>query len=842
MLVGLGWLGSGWAAAQAPPRPDAAAIQLALKKLQFLGSALYVAAHPDDENTRLIAWLANGKLADTAYLAMTRGDGGQNLIGSEIGPELGIIRSQELLAARRTDGGRQFFTRAIDFGFSKSPEETMRIWDADKVLADTVRVYREFQPDVVITRFPTNDRDTHGHHTTSARMASDAYAAAGDPKRYPEQVPTWGTWRPKRLLWNTSRWFYDKPEDFKPETLMSVDVGGFSPLLGESYPELAARSRSMHRSQGFGSGGQRGEVLEYLQPVDGDKSTGDLFEGVDTTWGRVPGGKPVGELLERAYRDYRPEEPSAIVPTLLEARAKLRALPAGRWTTAKSADLDRLIAACLGLYLEASAETPTAAPGDALKINLEAVNRSRVAVTMKRVAVGAPGGAAASGAAGGAAAGGAASAPFATDAWEQPLELRQGAKKALDTKLPESLVPSQPYWLREKGALGIFRVDDPALIGLPENPPALVAQFDLDVAGTPFTIARPVVHKWTDPARGERYRPFEVVPVVAVEIAGSVFVLPPEKTSHEVTVRLRAGRAKVDGSVRLETPEGWSATPASQPFTIAERDATATVSFTLRPPANPSVGTLRAVAESGGKKYTRGLTHIEYDHIPTQVVMPAAEARVVRADLKRKGQKIAYVQGAGDSVPAGLEEIGYDVTTLTQDELTPERLKGFDAVVLGVRACNTLERIRFAQPALFAYVKAGGTLIVQYTTGHELKVDNVAPVPLSISRDRVSEEDAEVRFLAPDHPVLNVPNKITAADFQGWVQERGLYFADKWDGAFTPILSSNDAGEPPRDGGLLVAKVGEGYFVYTGYSFFRELPAGVPGAYRLFANLIALGN
>ncbi|HUD72418.1 MAG TPA: PIG-L family deacetylase, partial [Dongiaceae bacterium] len=800
--------------------------------------------HPDDENTRLIACMANGRLADTAYLSMTRGDGGQNLIGSEIGEQLGIIRSQELLAARRIDGGRQFFTRAIDFGFSKSPEETLRIWDGDTVLSDTVRVFRAFQPDVVITRFPSNDSDTHGHHTTSARMAAAAFTAASDPKRFPDQVAALGVFKPKRLLWNTSRWFYDKPEEFKPETLLGVDVGGFSPLLGESYPELAARSRSMHRSQGFGSGGQRGEVIEYLQLVDGEPASKDLFEGIDTTWGRVPGGKPVGDLLAKATRDFRPEDPSAVVPTLLEARAKLAALPAGRWTTTKKADLDRIIGACLGLFLEASAGSPTAAPGETMKIDLEAANRSPLAVTIKGARV-IPGGPAAGLQASSYSAAGAAAAPAAalgSAAWDEPLKERQSVKKTVDAALPEGTALSSPYWLRDRGKPGVFRVDDAAFIGLPENPPALVASFDLDVAGTRIALERPVVFKWTDPARGERYRPFEVVPAVAVAIEGSVFVLPPDKPTHAVTVRLRAGRAGVEGTVSLEAPEGWSASPASRPFSIAARDAETTATFTLTPPAAPSSGTLKAVATLGGRRYDRGLAHLEYDHIPTQVVTPPAEARVVRADLKRRGQKIAYVQGAGDSVPAGLVEIGYDVTTLTQDELTPERLRGFDAVVLGVRACNTLDRIRFAQPALFDYVRGGGTLIVQYTTGHELRVDQVAPLPLKISRDRVTEETAEVRFLAPDHPALNVPNKITAADFDGWVQERGLYFADSWDPGFTPILSSHDVDEPARDGGLLVAKVGDGYFVYTGYAFFRQFPAGVPGAYRLFANLIALGN
>jgi len=821
MGVLLGSMGPGSAMALVPRRPDAAEIQLALKKLQVLGSVLYVAAHPDDENTRLMAWLVNGRLADTAYLSMTRGDGGQNLIGPEIGDLLGVIRSQELLAARRIDGGRQFFTRAIDFGFSKSPEETLRIWNREQVLADTVRIFRQFQPDVVITRFPTTGRETHGHHTSSAWIARDAMAASGDPKRFPEQLDRLTPWRPRRLLWNTSRWFYDKPEDLKPDALLQVDVGAYNPLLGESFTEMAARSRSMHKSQGFGSSGQRGEVLEFLEPVEGEGKPSDLFEGTDTTWRRIPGGQAVGEILERAYREFAPETPAGIVPRLIEARARLVALPPGRWTNTKLADLDQVIAACLGLYLEAAADVYAAAPGETVKINLEAVNRSPLAVRLRKVSIAAAG---------------------SDSAWEQDLDGRQSFKKTIEVTLPADLQSSQPYWLREKGTLGMFRVDDAALIGLPENPPALSASFALEVAGTPIAFERPVVYKRTDPVQGEQYRPFEVIPTVAVGITESVFVLPPEMASHAVAVEVRAGRAGIEGTLRLEAPAGWTASPTSRPFRIDAKDASATLTFDLAAPAAPSAGILKAVAEVAGRRYGRGLVHITHDHIPTQVVMPAAEARVVRADVRRKGQNIGYVQGAGDQVPAGLREIGYTVTELSMDDLVPGRLRAFDAIVLGVRAYNTLERIRFQQPALHDYVKAGGTLIVQYTTAQELKVDAVAPLPLTISRDRVSEEGAEVRFLVPEHPALNEPNRITAADFEGWVQERGLYFAGTWDPAFTPLLSCHDAGEPPRDGGLLVATYGDGWFVYTGYSFFRQFPAGVPGAYRLFANLLALGN
>jgi LmbE family N-acetylglucosaminyl deacetylase len=820
MGILLGGVPAGSALAQSPPRPDAAEIQMSLKKLRVLASALYVGAHPDDENTRLIAYLAKGKLADAAYLSMTRGDGGQNLIGPEIGELLGIIRSQELLAARRIDGGRQFFTRAIDFGFSKSPEETLRIWDRDQVLSDTVRIFRQFQPDVVITRFPVTAGTTHGHHTASARLALEAFAAAADPKRFPEQLDRVGLWRPRRILWNTSQWFYDKPEEFKPEALLKIDVGEFSPLLGESFAELAARSRSMHRSQGFGSGGARGEVLDYLERLDGDPARDDLFAGVDTTWGRLAGGAAVGKILDRAYRDFNPEDPALVVPLLFEARGKLLALPDGRWKNVKLADLDQTIVACLGLYLEAAADVPSAVPGEKVKLNLEAANRSSVRVTLKGITV-----------------------PVAGNEGIPGADLtgRDRFQKTLEVELPVDLPDSQPYWLREKGSLGMFRVDDPALIGLPENPPALTAVFALEVNGAPFIVPRPVVYKWTDPALGEQYRPFEVVPAVAVGLSESVFVFP-DVAPREVSVRVQAARAGVEGTLRLESPEGWQTSPPSREFKLAGKDEAATLKFEIRPPAGASAGMLRAVAEVGGRPFRRGVVHIEHTHIPIQIHLPAAEARVVRLALRRKGQTVGYLQGAGDQIPAGLRQIGYTVVELTEDDFLPERLQRFDAVILGVRAYNTLERTRLHQPALFDYVKAGGNLIVQYNTNHELHVDSVAPYPLTISRDRVTEENAEVRFLLPEHPVLNEPNRITPADFEGWVQERGLYFASEWDNHFEAVLSSNDGGEPPRNGGLLVAKYGKGFFVYSGYSWFRQIPAGVPGAYRLLVNMISLGR
>jgi LmbE family N-acetylglucosaminyl deacetylase len=811
-------IGSG--PALAPARPDTAAILIALKKLRVLASVLYVGAHPDDENTRLIATLARGRLADTAYLSMTRGDGGQNLIGPEIGAGLGIIRSQELLAARRLDGGRQFFTRAIDFGYTKSPEETFRFWDKEQVLADTVRVFRQFQPDVVITRFPTDGKGGHGQHTASAILAGEAFAAAADPKRIPETAARPGVWRPRRILWNTSPWFYDKEDEFRRDGMVVVDSGEWSPLLGESFAELAARARSLHRSQGFGSEGSRGAVLEYMQHVDGDRAVEDLFEGIDTTWGRIPGGAAVGAILDRAYRDFEPEDPGGSVPVLLEARAAIRALPRGRWTDAKSAEIDAVIGACLGLYLEATAEIPSATPKETVKIAVEAANRSKVAVTLRRIALPAAG---------------------VGETPARDLARNVPFRKTIEAALPADLPDSQPYWLREKGTPGMFRVDDPALIGLPENRPALSVIFDLEIAGAPFTVERPVVFKWTDPARGELYRPFEVLPAVSVELSDPVLVFP-DATPRAVTVLVHSDGPKAAGTVRLEAPPGWTITPPQREFSLEKREATQRLEFAIRPPDGAATGTIKAIATVGRRRFDRAVVHIDQVHLPVQVHMPAAETRVARLDLRRLGQEIGYLQGAGDQIPAGLRQIGYTVTELTEADLDAENLRRFDAVILGVRAYNTIAALRTRQPALHAYVEAGGTLIVQYTTGHDLQVDAIAPDLLKIGRDRVTEEDAPVRFLLPDHPALNVPNKITAADFDGWVQERGLYFASEWGAPFKAVISANDRGEPPRDGGLLVAHHGKGVFVYTGYSWFRQIPAGVPGAFRLFANLIALGQ
>ncbi|MBB6610974.1 PIG-L family deacetylase [Pontibacter sp. Tf4] len=808
--------------AQAPEAKSSADILHELKKLNVLGSVLYIAAHPDDENTRLITYLSNEKLYNTGYLSITRGDGGQNLIGPEISKDLGIIRTQELLQARRTDGGVQFFTRANDFGYSKNANETFNIWDKEQVLADMVWVIRKFRPDVMITRFPPDERAGHGQHTASAILAEEAFTAAADPKRFPEQLKYVQVWQPKRLLWNTGVWSFGSQAEFDKyvDKLLKVDVGGYNPLLGESHGEIAAASRSMHKSQGFGASASRGTSLEYLQHTKGDKAEKELLEGVNTTWARVKGGDKVEKLIQKAIDTFKPTEPATIVPTLLAARKELQKLPDSHWKNLKTEAINKLIQDATGLYLEVAASDFSAAPGQSLAFNIEAINRSATPVTINAI-----------------------NYSFAKKdtTLQHQLKSNEPVKYSATIKLPATMTYAQPYWLRKPGTLGMFAVDGFENIGKPENDPAAEVTFNLTIAGEPLQVAVPIVYKRTDPVDGEVYRPFIVTPPVFVNIAEGVYMFADQEPK-QVNVRVKAGKATIAGKVALQLPKGWKAEPATIAFDLKTKGAEQNAVFTVTPPKNQSEVELKAVATIDGQNYSQSLNEINYSHIPAQTTFPDAMAKIVKLDLKKNGEKIGYVMGAGDDIPTSLRQIGYDVTMLRDSDMRLNYLQQFDAIILGVRAYNTVDRLKHHQSTLLEYVKNGGNLIVQYNTNHALVLPNVGPYPLKLSRDRVTVEDAEVRFLKPNHPVLNTPNKITKKDFEGWAQERGLYFPNEWSTEYEAILSSNDPGEPARDGGLLVAKYGKGNYIYTGYSWFRELPAGVPGAYRLFVNLISLGK
>ncbi len=806
---------------QPPKRYPAGELQLAINKLNVLGSVLYVAAHPDDENTRLISWLANNKLYNTGYISLTRGDGGQNLIGPEIWEQLGIIRTQELLQARRVDGGKQFFSRANDFGFSKHPDETFTIWDKEQVLADLVWTIRKFKPDVIITRFSLEPGATHGHHTASAILAREAFDAAADPNRFPEQLSYVSVWQARRILWNTSSFFYTRNDmQFDETGKLKIDVGDYSPLLGKSMTEIAAESRSMHKSQGFGSSGVRGTTYEYFEHLAGDKAENALLEKINTSWNRVEGGKAVGKLLEKAKKEFNPANPGASVPVLLKALSALNNLPDGYWKQTKLEDLKAVIKGCLGLHLEAITREFTITPGQTAVVSIEAVNRSAVPVILNKVTY---------------------SLTSLDTTLQTSLNNNQVLEYIAKITVPENTLISQPYWLRTKGTKGMFTVENQELTGLPENPADAKVVFSLTVNGVPLEYSVPVMYKKTDPVDGEIYRPFEVIPPVLVRAADQVLVFADNKP-RVIRAMVQAGQDNIAGNLQLTLPEGWRSEPATAPFKVQHKGEELTVLFKIFPPAKSSEGELGVVAEVDGKSFTKSIVAINYPHIPSQVVFPEATSKIVRLDLTKNGENIGYITGAGDEIPESLRQIGYNVNILAESEITADNLKRFDAIILGVRALNTNDRIKFYMPRLLEYVKTGGNVIVQYNTSHALVTEEIGPYTLKLSRDRVTVEEAEVRFLKPEHEVLNSPNKITKADFEGWVQERGLYFPSEWSSEYEAILSSNDPGETPKDGGLLVAKYGEGHFVYTGYSWFRQLPAGVPGAYRIFTNLISIGK
>ncbi len=790
-----------------------------LRKLNVLGSVLYVAAHPDDENTRLIAYMANGALLNTAYLSATRGDGGQNLIGPEIREQLGIIRTQELLAARRLDGGSQFFSRANDFGYSKTPDETFNIWDKEKVLADFVWTIRNFRPDIIITRFSLEPGYTHGHHTASAILAKEAFALAGDPSYRPNQLKHVEPWKPKKIFWNTSQWFYRLRDiNFETKGLNRLNVGSFNHYLGKSYTELAAESRSMHKSQGFGATGSRGEEVEYFVQWEG-KDTRDVIGGIDFTWGRIDGGDKVGFHIDNAIMNFDPDRPYGIVADLVKARKELLKLKDQYWKDIKLLEISKLIAAVTGLYLEVKSDDYAYTAGDSLKISIEAINRSPIDIGLETFTV---------------------DQLYEREELNQSLENNTAFNSDKAYVLPEDIDISQPYWLNEQATSAMYYVDDLLQIGKPENDPPLSATFTISVDEEMIDYTKPIIFKRNDPVKGEVYRPLAITPPVMVDIIEDVIVFDgnSEKT---INVRVVAGKDNVNGSVFLELPVGWQSEPTSFDYSIDSKGAEQRFKFDLIAPKSQQVSEITAKLKFRGNAYDQGLVNIEYDHIQDQALFPKAIVKVVKIDLEKRGEHIGYIMGAGDKIPESLRQIGYEVDLLTEESINGKALNNYDAIILGIRALNTEGWLEFKKEPLMDYVEQGGNLIVQYSTSYRLKVENFSPYEFKISRDRVTVEEAEVRFLAPDHHVLNTPNKITDKDFEGWVQERGLYFSDEWSEQFKPVLSSNDPGEDPKNGGLLIAKHGAGYFIYTGYSWFRQLPAGVPGAYRIFTNLISVG-
>jgi len=813
---------------QTAPPADVATIEQSFKKLNVLGSVLYVAAHPDDENTRLLAYLAQEKHYRTGYLSLTRGDGGQNLIGNEQSELLGLIRTQELLAARRVDGAEQFFTRANDFGFSKGPEETLKIWDREKVLGDVVWVIRKFRPDVIICRFPTTGEGGHGHHTSSAILAQEAFTAAADPKRFPEQLEYVQPWQAKRLLWNT---FNFGGANTTAEDQFKINVGVYNPITGKGYGEVAADSRSNHKTQGFGTAKQRGESYEYFKTILGDAPKTDLMDGINTAWSRVKDGGSIAATLGIIKKDFDMDVPEKSVPALVKLLGSVEKVSDTYWRTLKTKELSDLIAACAGLWFEAYTTEPAYSLGDDMNIRSQVISRYGLNISLNGLTV-----------------------VQARDNKTSNFFVGPIANYELPVASKGKVIPaneiqtynnncitgqiSQPYWLESPHPIGTYQINDETKVGNPENPDAPTMKFEFLIEGHPLTINRKLMYKYVDPAKGEIYQPVEITPPVTANIESKDYIFNTAQ-SQTVQVKLQSF-TKTTGSISIKPIAGWKITPEKIDFTDKNKGDEWMVSFTVTPTDNqPKTSIFEAVTTVGGKSYAMGIQRIRYDHVPSITLFPPAQAKLINIGLKIAGRKIGYIAGAGDQMPEALTQIGYDVHQLTENEIMNGDLSVYDAIVTGVRAYNVNPRLVVEQPKLMAYVKNGGNLLVQYNNNNGLVTNQIGPYPFRPVNQRVVDENAKVTFLDTQNPVLNYPNKITQADFDGWIQERGLYFVSNIDPKYQTILQMNDVGEAPNNGSLIVTNYGNGRFVYTSLAFFRELPAGVPGAYRLFVNLLS---
>lgn len=818
-----------YANAQQSPAVNSSEILLKLKKLKVLGSVLYIAAHPDDENTRLLAYLANDRLYRSGYLSLTRGDGGQNLIGDEQGIELGLIRTQELLAARRIDGAEQFFSRAYDFGFCKNTGEALEKWNKDLILSDVVWVIRKFRPDVILTRFPEDSRAGHGHHSASAVLAHLAFEAAADPAKYPEQLKDGVTvWQAKRIMWNT---FNFGGLNTQNATQLKIDVGGYNALLGKSYGEIAAESRSQHKSQGFGVAAQRGTALEYFSPVEGEVAKRDIMDGVNTTWQRVKNTEGIETMIDSLVANFAYEYPEKSVPALVKLYGILKTSSMDDyWKTQKMNEIHDLIQWCAGLYFEATTNVPYIAAGDSLQVNINLVNRSRLKINTATV-------------------------NLLNKELPSPLPSDQAVNVSGKIFVPVNMEYSQPYWLEKGLNEGHFAVDNQQLIGLPESKPAYSVQLTLEIDNQQLTYTQPLQYKHTDPVTGEQYQPFYVVPALSLfESPRFVFTHLDNKPPSPVTLGVTAYT-----NMKGVKAEYFQYEYQGRELIKNKLLKDTALSLLLHEACNyqiPSVAILKKNGEKEWKFFAElqapykeryqpySIRQISYPHIPSILYLYVNKVKVINENIKTSGRNIGYITGAGDKVPEALKDMGYEVTLLDDKNIRTTNLSSFDAIITGVRAYNVHDWLDNVYDILMKYVKNGGNLLVQYNTSNYTGTvtSRVGPYNFDISRARVTDEEAAVHFLAPDDPVLNWPNKITQQDFNGWIQERGIYFADNLSKEYKTILGMKDPGEQEQTGSLIVANYGKGRFIYTGLVFFRQLPAGIGGAYKLFANLVANPN
>ena len=825
--------------AQAPRSMNAAEIKLALNKLGKLCSILYVGAHPDDENTAVLAYLANETQCRTAYLSLTRGEGGQNLIGSEKGAALGVIRTQELLAARRIDGAEQFFTRAVDFGFSKTSRETFEKWNKQEVLSDVVWTIRKFRPDLIITRFPPDPRAGHGHHQASAILAAEAFKLAGDDKAFPEQLKYVAAWQPKRLLWNA----FVRKGDAAPPDAITVDVGKFNPLLGKSYTEIAAESRTMHKSQGMGTAAQRGSRTEYFTFVDGEKANKDLLDGVETSWKRIEGGEAIGKLIDEANAKFNFENPSSVAsilyraeneigrkvlqkfsPNETNAADKQKLLATSDLLLPKFRDVKRIVPSVSGVFSEALSSEPVVTKDSDVRIKTSFINLGRLTINNLvggiTVIANSPN-----------------KKPSVVSSEILPnkfVELQSAVNNPYDFSY------SEPYWLnREKQTAQQDRT-------YAENGKGFFSDYDFTVNGEKTIYGDVVQYKYVDRVRGEVYQPLVVAPNLTANLSENLLVFADDQPKT-IRVNLKAFASTVKGKIFVKLSEGYSVEQSGLPVDLKKGEEIS-LTFRVTSSIRATIGNFELGFQDEKSSTTEPLKQfqtIDYQHIPRQVLFPDATAKLVKLDLQTSKTRVGYIVGSGDDVPDALKQVGFDVKTISDADFeTLDLGKEFDTIVVGIRAYNVRDVLKRNNKKLLDFANNGGKVVVQYVTPDETLLKNFAPFPLKIggnqkTLDRVTDENSPIRFLDVNARILNYPNKITQADFKDWVQERGLYFASEYDKNFTPVLVMNDPNEPEQTGSLLIAKTGKGEFVYTGLSFFRELPAGVPGAYRLFVNVIS---
>ncbi len=800
------------------PNLNSSEIKLGLMKLNVLGTVLYVGAHPDDENTAVISYLAKGKLLSTAYLSVTRGDGGQNLIGPEQSEQLGVIRTQELLEARKIDGGKQFFTRALDFGYSKSPAETFKIWNKNTILSDVVWIVRKFKPDVIISRFPETGEGGHGHHTASAILASEAFDLANDPGAFPEQLKYVTIWQPKRIFWNA---WVKTLENKKINTaeLPTINVGEYNPLLGKSYTEISALSRSMHKSQGFGASATRNNLLNHFVLLKGDSVKKDLFEGIDFTWNRVEGGEEIQKLIDKTISEFDDENPSASISDLAAIYAKIKNLEDEYWKEVKLAEVKELIRSCAGIWIEGIGTDEYAALGDQIKIQTSIVNRSSENFILKSISVN-----------------------------NETKKIENGSLKNGEMftsdfviHIPDDSKISNPYWLINEHSTGSFAVDDQTMIGLPESTAPFNCNFTVEIYGEEIEFSVPLYKRITDPVDGELYSQVKIAPPAVINIEKELYFFNGT-SSKEIKVTVQSFKDNLSGKVFFNMNNGWKIEPAAIDFYDMNKNQKKDFFIKITPNQSAFQSEITAKVSIDGREYTKQIIRKQYKHIMPQTIFQDSKALLQSYDLtKTKLKKIGYISGSGDLIPNFLSDLGFDVVTFDDKQFNQNQLDQYDVIITGIRAYNTRDELAAFQKELFKYVENGGTLISQYNTTAQL-ILSPGIFPLKISHDRVTNENSVVKIINKNHKIFNYPYKITEDDFKGWIQERGLYFPAEWDEKYETLLSMNDDGENEKLSSILYAKYGKGTFVYTGLSFFREIPAGVEGAIKLFINILHAGT